>query len=187
MSGWRWGSEGWEGTQTRGLICVGKKKTIKLYFSTRPGVRASAVALIARLAPTGLMLQLQFVLGDLVCERSDVCGKSAGWRSVAFHSGGLYVLGFFITFFLCRRLRLLVSHAMQQIHLPDGTLRKKTKQEQHRPGSMKSDMMWLRDNLLSWQLLSKLDTGFYRVFIRPARATGSSKLNLLGRLTCKCG
>lgn len=42
------------------------------------------------------MLQLGFVVGDLVCERSDVCGKSAGWRSVAFHSGGLY--GFFSFF-----------------------------------------------------------------------------------------
>lgn len=45
------------------------------------------------------MLQLGFVGGDLVCERSDVRGKSAGWRSVAFHSGGLSVCVFFSLFF----------------------------------------------------------------------------------------
>lgn len=46
------------------------------------------------------MLQLGFVGGDLVCERSDVRGKSAGWRSVAFHSRGLCVFFFSVFFYI---------------------------------------------------------------------------------------
>lgn len=42
----------------------------------------------------GLMLQLGFVVGDLVYERSDVCGKSGGCAllRVAFHSPAQFFL-----------------------------------------------------------------------------------------------
>lgn len=85
------------------------------------------------------MLQLGFVVGDLVCERSDVCGKSAGWRSVAFHSGGLYV--FFFFFFdvgVCGYL----SHMPCNKSIFQMAPRKKNK-----PGSMKSDIMWHRHRI----------------------------------------
>lgn len=83
------------------------------------------------------MLQLGFVVGDLVCERSDVCGKSGGVLLFTLEACMFFFLHFFIIFFFMSASAAicLTCHATN----PSSRWHP---QKKYKPGSMKSDIMW---------------------------------------------